>query len=281
MLLEIGAVTEAQKALNTGKQVCNCTNKEIDTMLKEVFVLIGLRKQHLPSELDGAYIVQFIRSTYALKTTSEFILAFKLAIKDQLNLEPSDVKVYDMFSCDYLARIMTAYRKWLKFHADNKNSIVNLTTPPKALLEDKKEMTQTDWLTWLEDIRNYSFDIIPTLVYDYYKKTKQLKISAKQYEDYLQMAVKYNIYKLDINTYEFTEFVRMKNKGHFTGEYIKGKTEFTSIHMNNVIATAKRLIIWKHILHKNLKDINNPQYPTGHLKKVKQLKKDIENGKAK
>lgn len=101
------------KAALSGILISEASDKLLAEKMAMVYLLLGLRGKHLPSELEASVIFSYLRTEYGHKTLDELGLAFRLAIKGELDLKPEDVKVYDQFTVLYLSTIMEAYRKWL------------------------------------------------------------------------------------------------------------------------------------------------------------------------
>jgi hypothetical protein len=77
-------------------------------------MLIGLRPQNFPMELEVDFLVQYILKNFAQHTNAEIRLAFDLAIAGRLDLDPKEVPCYENFHAGYFGRIMTAYVGWAK-----------------------------------------------------------------------------------------------------------------------------------------------------------------------
>lgn len=75
-------------------------------------LLVGIRAANLPNQMEFDVLKQFIRRTYSGHTPAEIRLAFEKAVAGELELSTDDVKPYENFSCEYVSRIMRAYRKW-------------------------------------------------------------------------------------------------------------------------------------------------------------------------
>ena len=153
---------ETVKQVLNGRQISGATESQLSKTLIYIYSLIGLRMQHFPNAIEDKILFSFIRAEYSSKTLEEFILAFKLAIKDELDLE--DIKVYDQFTCEYLARVMTAYSKWLK--KVNKEipapvpqiTFKTIITTPEEKLSDIQE--------W-EEKKDVQVKFIPPYLYEY------------------------------------------------------------------------------------------------------------------
>lgn len=102
------------KKVLAAKLVSQATDGDISKVFAGIFFVIGLRRQHFPTQQEDKLIFAYLRTHYGHKSLDELTLAFNLAIKGELELKPEDVKVYDQFTIAYLVTVMEAYRKWLK-----------------------------------------------------------------------------------------------------------------------------------------------------------------------
>lgn len=80
-------------------------------VLRYVMVLIGLRAQNYPDEIETQILLNFITENYGGHTPAEIKLAFEMAITRKLEV---DAKCYENFSVAYFVSIMEAYREWAK-----------------------------------------------------------------------------------------------------------------------------------------------------------------------
>lgn len=80
-------------------------------VLRYVMVLIGLRAQNYPDEIETQILINFITENYGGHTPAEIKLAFEMAITRKLDV---DAKCYENFSVAYFVSIMEAYREWAK-----------------------------------------------------------------------------------------------------------------------------------------------------------------------
>ena len=72
----------------------------------QLFVLTGLKNDNFPDQIQTDVLINFIREEYGNFSFQEFLLAFKMAIKNELEIDPNH---YQLFSAPYIARIMSAY----------------------------------------------------------------------------------------------------------------------------------------------------------------------------
>lgn len=174
----------------------NCHENDLKAALRQIFLLVGLRPQNIPKEEEKAYLLGYIYETYGHKTLAEIVLAFKLAIKGELDIDRNDVKVYDQFTPAYFSVIMEGYRIWLK----KKNSMV--PPAPVNLLEQRKKLTDEEWEEWLKDMKDYPFENIPLIAYERINP----KLTAGDKMDYFKAAVHYKLTKLPLVSKERSEF---------------------------------------------------------------------------
>lgn len=85
--------------------------EKLDEVLRYAMVVIGLRAQNFPGELETQILLNFITDHYGGHTPDEIKLAFEMAITRKLNV---DAKCYENFSIAYFVSIMEAYREWAK-----------------------------------------------------------------------------------------------------------------------------------------------------------------------
>lgn len=82
--------------------------------LRYIFILIGLKAQNYPADVEKQLLHAYIYKNYGGHTPGEIRLAFEMAIQNKLSLRPEDVTCYENFSIAYFSRIMEAYREWAK-----------------------------------------------------------------------------------------------------------------------------------------------------------------------
>ncbi len=216
--------SRATGALN-GKVIGECTEEEVKAKLVLIYSMVGLRPHHYPVGQEKQDLHDYLRLKYAKKTLNEFVLAFDLAINNELELEVEDIKVYDQFTISYLARIMAAYKVWL--YKQSKNvKMATVTT----LEEEPKETTPDEMVNWIEDWRKkpeINLNLIPLCFYDFLTETGMIVKSGKEKHEYLDKAAQ--SIKTDLHTEigvckttdalrEFGEFEKMEQEG-FSGKF--------------------------------------------------------------
>lgn len=98
------------KAINTGLKIREITEDiEIRKALIYVYALIGLRPEHYPTPSEDALLFKVIRDKYAGYTLDEIKTAFMMAVCRELS-EDLNIDHFQMFTAEYLGRVMAAYK---------------------------------------------------------------------------------------------------------------------------------------------------------------------------
>lgn len=115
---------------------------ELKKLLLQLFTLTGLRNDNFPDKIQTDLLINFIREDLGNFSIEEILLAFRMAIKNELEIEANH---YQAFSAHYIAQIMSAYTKirssHLKLIRANENALKiesKMTHTPEELQEIKK-----------------------------------------------------------------------------------------------------------------------------------------------
>lgn len=103
--------------------------------LRYVMMIVGLRAQNLPDDLEKAVLMNYIRANYGGHTIAEIKMAFELALKGDLDLKPDEVKCYENFSVLYFSTVMNSYRRWA---AQEYKETVKEEPPHQVVLTDQQ-----------------------------------------------------------------------------------------------------------------------------------------------
>lgn len=161
----------------------------IQKVLKYVMLLVGIRSNNLPDELEKTVLINFIQSNYGGHTIAEIRLAFELAINGQLDIE--DVKCYENFSVLYFSTIMNSYRRWA---AQEFKQVVKVEPPPQVLLTDEQ----------LENIHRQDIE-------NFYQRCLAGRVPEKTPDYFKAILVKDGLMKQEDNLVAF--FVNRLNNG--------------------------------------------------------------------
>ncbi len=105
---ETGELTTVKEAIK-GVKLFTATDEHINQVLRYCMLVVGIRSQNLPQGEEVIVLKNFIKNHLGGYTLTEYRLAFELAAADQLEC---DTKHYENFTCEYVSRIMKAYRKY-------------------------------------------------------------------------------------------------------------------------------------------------------------------------
>lgn len=87
--------------------------ESLKDVLKFVMILVGIREQNIPNDVEKKVLIDFIQRHYGGHSLMEIKLAFEMAVTDKLSFEKGENSHhYENFSCSYFSKIMNAYRKW-------------------------------------------------------------------------------------------------------------------------------------------------------------------------
>ncbi len=235
-LSKIGSdVAKFSNAIND-KKISQASYDEITNTLKFIMAKIGLREQNFPTQIEKNVIIDFIITNYSGHTLSEFILAFDMAIKGELEV---DARHYESFSCIYIASIIKAYRIWA---IDQHKQL-----PPKKYLqlEYKKELTKQDYEDWLNETKEsflakkMDFNILPISIYEYLNTLNSF--TNEQKKEAFEQAKKTRLSLLK------TELINTVGKDLLVKssiEYIETNNKSTSHHeYSSLVNFAKRLMM--------------------------------------
>jgi hypothetical protein len=105
------ATSNGQEIVRTASEGIQMRNLVDDEPIKQafryIFTLIGLKAENLPSEIQKAVLINFVKTELGSFTPDELCLAFRLAISKKIDAE---VNHFQNFSAMYLADIMESYR---------------------------------------------------------------------------------------------------------------------------------------------------------------------------
>lgn len=120
-------------------------DERIKQTLRYVFTLIGLRPESIPDEIQKAVLIDFIRSDLKNYGLDEIKIAFKKAIKGDLQIDPNH---YQNFSPMYLAQIMKAYEedRRLALRDFRRKEIEDEKNKKKPMTESERKKIHEDWI---------------------------------------------------------------------------------------------------------------------------------------
>jgi hypothetical protein len=141
--------------------------------------VVGIRSTTMEAigEVEEQILLDFIREHYSKHTIAELKLAFKKAAAGELD---TNATAYENFSCEYVGRIMNAYRKWATTRYNEggfiqKQPVTQQLPPPNF---NPMELVQTFYAEFLEGTVNT--ELIPARAFDI--AAKQCGIALEEAE---------------------------------------------------------------------------------------------------
>lgn len=151
-----------------GNKIATAPDEDLKQALRYAMLLVGIRAQNMPQEDERAVLLSFVRRTYPGHTPAEIRLAFEKAVAGELNLSPDEVKPYENFSCEYVGRIMRAYRVW----AGNQYTQQQATQEPPRLEAPKLSAVEfVDFFYQSYLNRSIDMQLLPEMAFDRAKET--------------------------------------------------------------------------------------------------------------
>lgn len=162
-----------QKAMLAPK-CSEADNEDLAKALRYAMMITGIRAANMPVQEDFDFIKDWTRRNFPHLTTDEIKIAFDMAASGRLTLEKNETaQAYENFSCEYMGRILKAYRGW----AERERQYIPINEKPA--LPPPEANWQPIWEDILEAARtgNLETKIIAEPVYAWLVETGQLKFN--------------------------------------------------------------------------------------------------------
>lgn len=190
------------------KPIEKSSDIEIQEVLMRIYVWIGLRKQHHPTDFEARILLEFLRDTYPKMAKDELLAAFKLGIQGRLDV--TDLNPFDQFSIPYLQKIIFSYRRFVSTLWREKPD-----EQPKAI---EYKMTKEEKLAEIENYRNKNIrlPLMPSYLYDWILQLDLMTLTDEQKVSMYAEAIKVreDQIKSDGDRQEWKRFKAMK-ESHF------------------------------------------------------------------
>lgn len=194
-------ISDLKTALQSNK-IVNASSEELSEVLKYAMMIVGIRGANIPFQSDFDFMKQFVVRNFGSHTTDEIKLAFDMAVAGKLEV---DARAFENFSCEYIGRIMAAYRKWAV------NEHRNMPAPiDESKLLSAPEI-EVDWSNVWADILQAAKEgrietkIIGVPIYDWLESKGELKLS------FAEKAIIYNQQKVKLRL-ELSELIMSKKQ---------------------------------------------------------------------
>jgi hypothetical protein len=151
----------------------------LTSALQYSMMLAGIRANNAPTQAEFDFLKYYLIKNFGRHTAAEIRLAFDLAFSGQLQLGIDGAKCFENFSCEYVGRILNAYRKWAELqHKEIPND------PPANLLEYTPNLV--NWAEEFELLKQAAKDgtidkcIIVTTLYDWLVENGMLNLTGPE-----------------------------------------------------------------------------------------------------
>jgi hypothetical protein len=164
------SVLEAKK---NGKKIQDSTLQEVQTELKYVFAMLGLKGENLPTPEQAQVLLNNLYSYHSNLNLEEFRLAFEFAVTRKTDVQ---VTVFQNFNTDYMNQILIAYKRFVQ--------------EKKLLIEKEEVETQ-------KSQKRILFDSFSNIVQEYKICFQSKKIKQIEFMNYIELSI-YEIWFLTL-----------------------------------------------------------------------------------
>jgi hypothetical protein len=164
-----------------GEKIAKSQPEDISSALRYAMMLVGIRAANGPTQVEFDFIKIYLVKNFGRHTPDEIRLAFDLAVSNKLELGESGAKCYENFSCEYVGRIMSAYRVWAE--NEYKNLPATVKEPIALLGYDPPRIDwQVEWVEIVHEAKAGRIDkvIIMTPLYDWLVEHGYLSLTGPE-----------------------------------------------------------------------------------------------------
>jgi len=233
---------------------------------------VGVRSGNEPGKIETEVLTDFVRRNFGDYTPENVNEAFELAITGKLD---EDSKCYENFSCEYVGRILSSYKRYLKLSGRLKSNF----EIERNYIEPLKQLTAAKMSNYeIIEMARGLFDTIKKvdLIYpDAYRaliETGEIKLTEiKQYQPYYMQQS-----EIRIKQYEEDDRCFFKNKDREEWKKIYARKLVVSDYFNGYLnedqafSSVKRLqnlIDTKDTVKRDVENISKSlTQPSGHVK---------------
>jgi hypothetical protein len=202
----------------TDRRIFESSDEDIKNALRYVMLLVGIRQKTIMEmeEEEKVMLVMFVRRKYAGNTLAEFKLAFDKAISGELPLK--DAKPYENFTCEYIGRIMSAYRAWAS-SVIQESGMLYRNNEQKSLPPPNYNPLQLPDSYYQDFLSNkLNLDLVFGLAWDIVSKELGVK-----YEEYELLAIVQQA--KDHVLFDLTDRMKKTNADKKFGDYLSAKKQ--------------------------------------------------------
>ena len=221
------------------KLIHDCDAHEINQQLAKIYLIIGLRPQHFPTEYETQFLISYIKEHHGKKGIGELYFAFQLAVQNKLEVE--SVNPYDQFSVIYFERIMIAYRSYL-----NKKYVEesNVRKEPMQIEYKMSDVEKWDEINEWKSKVEINIRLIPIYLYEWLEEFGEIMLDKDEkvliYEKACGMYL--NVLREEAqNNNKWVEYNR------FLNQYSSGFKNIKGEYVPTIRSLAKRIAVFNYI----------------------------------
>lgn len=237
--LKPGSDTESFSVARKYPIITESTVQEVTEALRFCIMLVGIRAENMPSELEKQLLIFCLAKQFGNHTLAEVKLAFEMAIAGKLDCDP---RPFENFSPLYLSTILVAYRKW----ASAINRQIEQTVPelPPAAVDVRNVMEELYELHQKDAVAGkLRMEFCQVILYDWMVGTGRINISEADKKNWFEKAVNHERWSIAEN--RLTNFWTADLKAFNQDIESKNKQSPGWVRAAN---TAKRFIIYQSII---------------------------------
>lgn len=225
------------------KLISQCNANEINQQLAKIYLLIGLRPQHFPTEFETQFLINYIKEHHGKTGIGELYYAFQLAVQDKLELE--SVNPYDQFTILYFEKIMIAYRNWKnKKYIEESNQRTETMQLEYKMTDAEKWEEINEWKN--KDEINISF--IPIYLYEWLEEFGEIMLSK---EEKFAIYEKASLMYLNIMKTEAEKQGKWIEYNTYLNQYTTGIKNIKGQYVPIIRNYAKKISVFNYL--KNIK----------------------------
>lgn len=228
---------EAILALKNEKTIEHTTDGEIAQILASIYVLIGLRANHIPTKEQGLFYIDFIRRNFNTRKPREISIAFELAVLGKLDID--DANPYDQFTMEYFSKIMNGYRKWFNEQAQNYKQ-----PEPQQIEYKMTDQEKHDDIAEYLQRKNININFIPVYLYNWMEQLNYFKLSIEEKKEVFNRAAKLHQQQL---RKEAEQSGNYKEINKFINQLEKGLTHLEQSEKENIRNLARKMVVFDYI----------------------------------
>ena len=205
-----------RQEITTAVKIRNLENPEpIKQALRYCFVLIGLRPEQIPDEIEKAVLLDFIKSNLANFTPEEIKIAFELAVKGEFQV---DLKHFGKFSPVYFTSVFNKY-------IEHRNKIAKqVSTDQEKKRLQKENEDQANDPEFKKKVEKEFVDAVIKPGFEFFKENKRLEFGSTPISYVFNFLSKKEL--LDLSE-EGKEKVKRQAKKRTAGDVYHAKNRFS------------------------------------------------------